>query len=646
MIALALVACRGKTASPAPSPAPAPAASPDPLDAVRWDPRPLDWTRPIHRPARDLTGYAGSRACKGCHEKEYASYARHSMARTGMRRIEDVDPAWLARLFDAGAPVVHARSGFSYRPFRRDGRYFVAEALLGKGGAPIASWDEPVTHVFSAGSYGLALYSTRGGRLVHLPIDYYAQAGRWRWALDPMAFGANPRMGVELDTYCISCHSDEPARRFVDPLPDGIGCERCHGPSKRHVETLSATDTIGPKRLSPRGELELCAQCHQSSFAILRPGRDHFDYRPGAPLDAFRVNFLAEPAEPDRVKLLDHAERLVRSACWRGARDKLTCTTCHDPHVSSLDEPASYWDGRCLQCHARTACTDPPAERAAAGDHCVTCHMRRGTTANIPLVTITDHWIQKRPPPIRPGEVEPPQRLIAWSSFLGAPVDDGGMAAITALAHADAGLTDEAVQLAVRAVATQPSAALDRLLASAYLARRRVADAGRAYAAALRLDPDDQPSLLGYARVMLDAGTPDALAEARHALDRLLAIDPDDVAALETLAIHLERSGDRAHAIELLRRAAATDRASGITYVGLAVAARAQPIDELHWLELAWRAEPRDRWILDELAAAAAATRDPARIAEIAQRRAAVEQLGPLAVSPATAWLPHDLTRR
>ena len=609
LIVVALVAVGCQDRKPAPPP-PTPAAVVDPLDTIHWDTRPLDWSRPVAAKTRDLSGYAGSLACKPCHEPLFATFAKHSMARTGMRPVET---AGVAALFDAANDVDHAKSGFRYRPIRRGTKYFVSETLLGTDGAPVATWEEPVTHVFSAGSYGLALYSRREGRLIHLPIDYYAQAKKWD--LDPMAFGGNPRMNVQLDTFCISCHSDEPAKRYDDPLPGGIGCERCHGPSKHHVVTQKPEDTVGPSRLAGRREVELCTQCHQSTFEVQRPGRDHFDYHVGEPLDAFRVNFVEEPAETDRVKLLAHSERMVRSACWRGAKDKLTCTTCHDPHVSSLSEPDAWWDGKCLGCHAKTACTDTPAHRATESDHCWHCHMQRGPTSKLPLVTITDHWIQTRPEPLKPASPEPPRALTAWSAFIGEPIADAGT---SARGYADAGLMDEAVKRAVVAVRTTPSAPLYDLLAGAYLARHRVPDAGRAYEAALRLAPDDTTALIGYARVMLQTGVP---AEATRAFERMLALDPEDVAALETWGIWLERSGDHARATELFRRAAATGRASGIAYVGLANVATGD--ERRGWLERAWRAEPRDRWVVEQLHPHGA------------------DRLGPLTQTPATAWLPR-----
>ena len=187
----------------------------------------------------DLSGFAGSAACQPCHAKIFASYQRHPMARTGMRPIGSVDQAWIGKIFDAATPVVHARSNFSYTPVRRGNAYFVTETLLAKSGAAIASWDEPVTHVFSAGSYGLAFYSQRGGRLIHLPIDYYAKAARWD--LDPMAFGGNPRISVQLDTYCISCHSDDGA---------AVSRIRCRAASAASAATDRAS--CMSRRSSPR----------------------------------------------------------------------------------------------------------------------------------------------------------------------------------------------------------------------------------------------------------------------------------------------------------------------------------------------------------------------------------------------------------
>ncbi len=114
----------GKSAPPA---AGALAASPeasasavgahDPLSALKWDDTPLEWPHPPETPPGGLAeaGYVGSDACKDCHKDLFTSYARHSMARTGLRKLSTLDAKWLGRVFDAGAskPVTHAREAAS-----------------------------------------------------------------------------------------------------------------------------------------------------------------------------------------------------------------------------------------------------------------------------------------------------------------------------------------------------------------------------------------------------------------------------------------------------------------------------------------------------------------------------------------------------
>ena len=124
---IALAACNSREDS-RPASAQPPRAI-DPLDAVRLDDKPLDWAKPIAKGERDLSGYAGNESCKRCHEQIYASYQKHSMARTGMRRIASVDQAWIGKIFDAATSVKHERSGFAYRPVRRGRQYFVEEIL-------------------------------------------------------------------------------------------------------------------------------------------------------------------------------------------------------------------------------------------------------------------------------------------------------------------------------------------------------------------------------------------------------------------------------------------------------------------------------------------------------------------------------------
>jgi Flp pilus assembly protein TadD len=602
---------------------------PDPLATVVWDDTPLDWSTPV--PATPVgglaeSGYIGSAGCEPCHAKLSASYARHSMARSGLRPLATLDAKWLARIFDTGAktPIRHAKGGYSYRPLRQGARYYIEETLLGADGQPVRSWSQPITHSLSAGSYGLSFYSRQGKRLYHAPIDYFARIDRWD--LDPAASGGNPRFSNSIGSFCISCHSDYPLRiagsddAFLDPLPAGVGCERCHGPGAKHAETTLREDIVNPARLPPPRRLDVCTQCHQSSGSELRADRHDFSYRPGEPMGAYRVNFVAEPVEPDRFRLLAHSERMVRSACFRASAGKLGCTSCHDPHKSSFDQPPAWWDGKCLACHkdAGHTCSDGKTER------CAGCHMRAGPPSDVPLVTVTDHFIQKRPPPIRPGAAGKPRSLVAWHTLLGESLAGDDLLAIEAVALGKAGFTDEAMRLVPRALATRPRAPqIYEWLGSRYDKLGQKDNVRRARAQVVRIDRNSH-QLLSYALAMLDAGTADAAEQAMQAIDRLLTIDPDDPSALEVKGMLLFRRGQTAAAEPLLRRAAQLGPMAARSHVALAaLALRAgRQAEATSELEAARRIEPRDRWILEKLHAPADA--------------------GEPRITAATNWLPPE----
>ena len=407
---------------------------------------------------------------------------------------------------------------------------------------------------------------------------------------------------------------------------------------------MDPKDIVNPAHLEPLRQLDLCTQCHQSSFSVLRAGKGDFSYRPGQPLDDFRVDFLSAAAPPDRFNLLAHSERLVRSACWRASNQKLTCTSCHDPHVSSLDEPVSYWDQKCQACHRRgeRSCTAPEVARAKEGNHCPRCHMRAGPTANVPLVTVTDHFIQKRPPPIRPGPLAPPEKLEPWSSLVGDPVKGSDLQAAHAVADAQAGLGAEAERLA--AIALAEGQRVPELYE--WVARRERKDpssARRTWAALLGFDPDSAAGLIGYARTTLELGAPDAFGDAMRALNRLLAIDPENPEALETKAVLLFRRGQVDAARPLFQRGAAAGPASAACHVGLAALALRDHREKeaISELEAARQSEPTDGWILAKLSEAYGAVHNRGHLDELARvRKALFSGAQHPSITSATRWLP------
>jgi hypothetical protein len=598
---LVLVAVLAACNSDAPRPPPAP-----PVPHV-------DWSRPLTPTAAREPGYVGAAECRACHDKISDSYEHHGMARTGVRALADLDHAWLDKIFDAGTAV--ASGEFAYRPFRNHDGYFVEET-----GPAGHSWILPVTHALGSGDNGIAFYARVADRYYQIPLDWFPSANKW--GLDPGFTRGSLRFFFALDDTCVACHSDS----FREPMTAGVGCERCHGPGAKHVASSKREDIINPTKLSAVQQLEVCAQCHQDTASVYLPGTEPFGYRPGQPLDAFRRNYVREPAEPDRLVLLQHPERMTRSACFRESDGRLTCTTCHDPHVTSHGQPAAHWRERCHSCHAAShACTETKQLRAKNGDDCVACHMRRGATDDIPSVNVVDHWIQKRPPPIRPGPAGPPDRIVEWAAHIGAHEPDAEAAATLAIADDRFDKAAEAEAGARAAVAAGSRVPEVYELVAAHLgAARRFDEACTTLAKALAFEPDRRRTLLAYAMTALDAGTPAWRAEAEHALDRTIALDPHDQRALEVKGMLAVREGRYSDGQDLLQRAAAAGPAGGAAHVGLAALAlkRHDRDTATRELEAARRIEPDDSWVLAHTGAAPSATSHP---------------------TSASGWLPPDL---
>jgi hypothetical protein len=240
-------------------------------------------------------------------------------------------------------------------------------------------------------------------------------------------------------------------------------------------------------------------------------------------LHSFLAVFVRNEGDPDKMELIGQVEQMESSRCFRASGGKLGCISCHDPH--RLPPPATkleYYRGRCLECHERRGCALPAAERLSRGpgEDCIACHMPRPAVADIPHTVTTDHRIPRvsstpEPRPARPreapglpGEFVP--RDYHWDLMT---VEERREAA------RDRGV---ALELAAQA-----------LLAAPPLARLAAAHAVTFLEAAVRDHPDDLPAResLGYALGMLDR-----LAEARHAYEEALRIEPRREMALPYLA--------------------------------------------------------------------------------------------------------------
>ncbi len=122
-------------------------------------------------------------------------------------------------------------------------------------------------------------------------------------------------------------------------------------------------------------------------------GRGIADFRPGLPLTDFCINYRLDEPE-SRMKVVGHVDQMHLSACYLKS-EKLTCTTCHDPHSAARPQGnREHYVQVCMSCHTDASCRLTAAQRVehnATGD-CVTCHMPQVDT-EIPHIAFTHHRI-------------------------------------------------------------------------------------------------------------------------------------------------------------------------------------------------------------------------------------------------------------
>jgi len=130
-------------------------------------------------------------------------------------------------------------------------------------------------------------------------------------------------------------------------VEDGVGCENCHGPSRRHANE----PRHAPGRLVTAA---ICEDCHQ---------RGGIDNRP-----------LPEAG------LVRHHEQI--NELKLGAHKGLSCLNCHNPH-----QKASQAKDNCTICHSKLYHEYKNSVHGQAEIKCFECHMPRITQQVISRVS-------------------------------------------------------------------------------------------------------------------------------------------------------------------------------------------------------------------------------------------------------------------
>lgn len=379
---------------------------------------------PLKKQAATANAYVKPGACAECHAEIAASYAHTGMAHSFYRPISENT----IEDYTGNNQFYHKASDTYFAMSHRDGKFFQKRWQAGYDGTLSNIEELQIDYVMGSGNHARTyLHRNANGTLVELPLGWYSEKGG-HWGMNPGYDNAQPPMQHTIPYECMFCHNDYPAipetlgdtiayPKFSGELPQGIGCQRCHGPGRNHIEAANSTTAtlqqiraaiLNPARLKPERQMEVCMQCHLEPTSrplpsmIRRYDQEPFGYDPTKPLSSFFQYFdkSVSGIHDDRFEIAGAPYRLRQSQCFIKSGGAVTCELCHDPH---LPHDASAAKARyttvCLKCHEPALSPLVLEKKHTARQDCVTCHMPKRRTDDVVHVVMTDHLIQRFAPP-------------------------------------------------------------------------------------------------------------------------------------------------------------------------------------------------------------------------------------------------------
>ena len=355
---------------------------------------------------RDSVAYVGMQTCRSCHKDKYDSFIHTGMGHSFGEATQTRTDAF----FGDHALVYDSFSNMYYKPFIKDSLMYVKEYRL-QGKDTIHSRTERINYIIGSGHHTNSHITNINGYLYQIPITFYTQDKKWDLA-PGFEKGKNSRFSRLLSSECITCHNHYPdyikgSENRYAKVPLGIECERCHGPGALHVKKMLAGETVdtakqtdytivNPKRLPRELIMDICQRCHLQGVTVLNEGKSFFDFKPGKQLSSEMNVFLPRYSDSEKHFIMaSQADRLRLSTCYLNS--KMSCITCHNPHVSSRTLSNEYFNNTCIKCHKQPdgKCSVNKSDFAKEKGNCIKCHMPRSGSIDIPHVTITDHNIRK-----------------------------------------------------------------------------------------------------------------------------------------------------------------------------------------------------------------------------------------------------------
>lgn len=390
----------------------------------------------------DSAKYVGIQTCRLCHQEIYNSFIK-----TGMGKSIGMASHSKSAADFSNAKIYDSYADFHYHAYWKKDSLYIHEYRMQKKDTTFQR-TEKVDFIIGSGQHTNSHLQWVNGYVNQMPMTYFTQ--KQKWDLPPgFENGNNTRFSRKIGLECMSCHNALPdfvlgSENKYKQIPEGINCERCHGPGSIHVAYRSSgskVDTsrfvdysiVNPAKLPIDLQFDICQRCHLQGNAVLKKNKSFYDFKPGMKLSEVFSVFLPKYSNADDEFIMaSHADRLKQSACFiksishnsqknvlKPYKEGLTCVTCHNPHVSVKQTNINKFNSTCLNCHnengkSKLNCSKPGIEMKISNNleknNCVSCHMPKSGSIDIPHVTVHDHYIRK---PINNKDKE------AIKSFLG-----------------------------------------------------------------------------------------------------------------------------------------------------------------------------------------------------------------------------------
>ena len=353
--------------------------------------------------------YVGNKECAYCHREIYQSFLRTGMGRSFYRPgaqpdIED---------YTDNNHVYDRQNNLHYEMIAAADGYYQVEYRENDQAVRTHELRRKVDYVVGSGNNNRTYLASENGYINEMPVTWYSEKAIWD--LSPGYNRSNMRFNRPVVAECMHCHNSYNAfeefsvNRYTGTITEGISCERCHGPGQLHVDKHMASadelnrtgvdrTIVNPAHLSAELQMDVCLQCHlQGEISVFKTGKSSSDFRPGMSLKDIKTVFIEDGLPKGDFRIASHGGRISLSTCFTASNGSMTCITCHNPHEPVQERSRTYFNDRCMDCHATESLTvlQKVTDHSNKGD-CVHCHMKQGATSDILHVNFTDHWIRKK----------------------------------------------------------------------------------------------------------------------------------------------------------------------------------------------------------------------------------------------------------